>query len=143
MHSRHRRDPSLFELQYFVLDECCLNSVLIFFLVERAIVAMLSATGTRTRVARVRDEYPDQLDYSGDEVRVSVKKKKTLIIKFHHFKALYDASSACGMASAKAESDGCGVRIHAVSQETLFHCHVSQKTAVLMLMDSSVNEREK
>ena len=24
-----------------------------------------SATGTRTRVARVRAEYPDQLDYSG------------------------------------------------------------------------------
>ena len=26
---------------------------------------MNSATGTRTRVARVRAEYPDQLDYSG------------------------------------------------------------------------------
>ena len=25
-----------------------------------------SATGTRTRVARVRAEYPNQLDYSGD-----------------------------------------------------------------------------
>ena len=30
-----------------------------------------------------------------------------------------------------------------LSQETLFHCHVSQKTAVLMMMDSSVNERER
>ena len=27
-----------------------------------------SATGTRTRVARVRAEYPNQLDYSGVEV---------------------------------------------------------------------------
>ena len=27
-----------------------------------------SATGTRTRVARVRAEYPNQLDYSGYEV---------------------------------------------------------------------------
>ena len=26
---------------------------------------MYSATGTRTRVARVRAEYPNQLDYSG------------------------------------------------------------------------------
>ena len=26
-----------------------------------------SATGTRTRVARVRAEYPNQLDYSGDD----------------------------------------------------------------------------
>ena len=34
---------------------------------ERALVAMLSATGTRTQVARVRAEYPDQLDYSGDD----------------------------------------------------------------------------
>ena len=30
-------------------------------------VAARSATGTRTRVARVRTEYPDQLDNSGDE----------------------------------------------------------------------------
>ena len=30
-----------------------------------------------------------------------------------------------------------------VSQETLLHCHVSQKTALLMMMDSSVNERER
>ena len=29
-----------------------------------------------------------------------------------------------------------------LSQETLFHCHVSQTTALLMMMDSSVNERE-
>ena len=29
-----------------------------------------SATGTRTRVARVRAEYPDQLDYSGSWVVV-------------------------------------------------------------------------
>ena len=31
---------------------------------ERALAAMFSATG---RVARVRAEYPDQLDYSGDD----------------------------------------------------------------------------
>ena len=29
-----------------------------------------------------------------------------------------------------------------LSHETLSNCHVSQKTAVLMMMDSSVNERE-
>ena len=29
-----------------------------------------------------------------------------------------------------------------LSQETLSDCHVSQKTVVLMTMDSSVNERE-
>ena len=29
-----------------------------------------------------------------------------------------------------------------LSQETLSDCHVSQKTVVLMMMDSSVNERE-
>ena len=29
-----------------------------------------SATGTRTRVARVRAEYPNQLDYSGSAVHV-------------------------------------------------------------------------
>ena len=29
-----------------------------------------SATGTRTRVARVRAEYPNQLDYSGCEVEL-------------------------------------------------------------------------
>ena len=31
-----------------------------------------SATGTRTRVARVRAEYPNQLDYSGSAVHVLV-----------------------------------------------------------------------
>ena len=31
-----------------------------------------SATGTRTRVARVRAEYPSQLDYSGSCTRVSM-----------------------------------------------------------------------
>ena len=31
-----------------------------------------SATGTRTRVARVRAEYPNQLDYSGSEARRSI-----------------------------------------------------------------------
>ena len=30
-----------------------------------------SATGTRTRVARVRAEYPNQLDYSGAEVSIA------------------------------------------------------------------------
>ena len=30
--------------------------------------ALVSATGTRTRVARVRAEYPNQLDYSGVSV---------------------------------------------------------------------------
>ena len=30
-----------------------------------------SATGTRTRVARVRAEYPNQLDYSGVEVNAA------------------------------------------------------------------------
>ena len=30
-----------------------------------------SATGTRTRVARVRAEYPNQLDYSGDGVMLN------------------------------------------------------------------------
>ena len=29
-------------------------------------MAQNSATGTQTRVARVRAEYPNQLDYSGD-----------------------------------------------------------------------------
>ena len=29
-----------------------------------------SATGTRTRVARVRAEYPNQLDYSGDAIMI-------------------------------------------------------------------------
>ena len=29
-----------------------------------------SATGTRTRVARVRAKYPNQLDYSGDAKRL-------------------------------------------------------------------------
>ena len=32
---------------------------------EREGVVVNSATGTRTRVARVRAEYPNQLDYSG------------------------------------------------------------------------------
>ena len=31
-----------------------------------------SATGTRTRVARVRTEYPNQLDYSGSDARRSL-----------------------------------------------------------------------
>ena len=87
---------------------------------------MLSATGTRTRVARVRAEYPDQLDYSRDEFRVS-----ECFIRSHHQvssldplqareeascfarQALYDARCACGMAS---ESDGCGVRTHALTE---------------------------
>ena len=41
------------------------------FVLERASIAKPSATGTRTRVARVRVEYPDQLDYSGDEFSAS------------------------------------------------------------------------
>ena len=32
---------------------------------DRKVVLQNSATGTRTRVARVRVEYPNQLDYSG------------------------------------------------------------------------------
>ena len=31
-----------------------------------------SATGTRTRVARVRAEYPNQLDYSGLGIRADI-----------------------------------------------------------------------
>ena len=32
---------------------------------QRGLITANSATGTRTRVARVRAEYPNQLDYSG------------------------------------------------------------------------------
>ena len=54
----------------------CFGRMLLELCFERCFLwkgqlAMLSATGTRTRVARVRAEYPDQLDYSGDEFRVS------------------------------------------------------------------------
>ena len=37
-----------------------------------------SATGTRTRVARVRAEYPNQLDYSGFECELEVLLNKVL-----------------------------------------------------------------
>ena len=37
-----------------------------------------SAAGTRTRVARVRAEYPNQLDYSGDCLRHAGPVKSTL-----------------------------------------------------------------
>ena len=43
-----------------------------------------SATGTRTRVARVRAEYPNQLDYSG----VAVILKPTLTLRAILFLAL-------------------------------------------------------
>ena len=38
-----------------------------------ATLAQNSATGTRTRVARVRAEYPNQLDYSGSGQAVSTQ----------------------------------------------------------------------
>ena len=38
-----------------------------------------SATGTRTRVARVRAEYPNQLDYGGSAVEVIKKNTKEII----------------------------------------------------------------
>ena len=50
------------------------NSMLIFSVsfqcaCEAHHFAKSSATGTRTRVARVRAEYPNQLDYSGSWLR--------------------------------------------------------------------------
>ena len=50
----HGRKPSSFDELFAVQP-----------LVNQSPLAKSSATGTRTRVARVRAEYPDQLDYSG------------------------------------------------------------------------------
>ena len=47
--------------------------------------ATLSATGTRTRVARVKAEYPDQLDYSGDECYVFRKCSYYVFIQAIYF----------------------------------------------------------
>ena len=41
------------------------TSILVFADDEKLHTLKSSATGTRTRVARVRAEYPNQLDYSG------------------------------------------------------------------------------
>ena len=35
------------------------------------VITKVSATGTRTRVFRVRAEHPNQLDYGGDNILVS------------------------------------------------------------------------
>ena len=79
-------------------------------LAERAIVAMLSATGTRARIARVRAEYPDQLDYfqsfrmffrSHHQVSsldpLQAREEASCFAR----QALYDARCACGMASSE------------------------------------------
>ena len=39
--------------------------LLVQLLLDFPFLLQISATGTRTRVARVRAEYPNQLDYSG------------------------------------------------------------------------------
>ena len=39
---------------------------------------MNSATGTRTRVARVRAEYPNQLDYSGSGTDASIMQRSNM-----------------------------------------------------------------
>ena len=37
-----------------------------------------SATGTRTRVARVRADYPNQLDYSGSDGAMLQKRQRAI-----------------------------------------------------------------
>jgi hypothetical protein len=61
--------PATLELAVAGCDEgrLCTTSKLPPFAPQKLIVYYIktSATGTRTRVARVRAEYPNQLDYSG------------------------------------------------------------------------------
>ena len=45
-------------------------------------VAFNSATGTRTRVARVRAEYPNQLDYSGRGGNKKIRHRVTSLIGY-------------------------------------------------------------
>ena len=90
---------------------------------------MLSAPGTRTRVARVRAEYPDQLDFCGDS------EFQKLFFRSHHQvsslqareeascfarQALYDAR--CGALSHRLRPLGQtvleGSNAHAASCET-------------------------
>ena len=71
-----------------------------------------SATGTRTRVARVRVEYPSQLDYSGlgGVFRVLCQKK--------YSGSLVSASQAVGISSPSAGSEGHGERLFCYARQT-------------------------
>ena len=66
-----------------------------------------SATGTRTRVARVRAEYPNQLGYGGSEgiVHVFVSVFFTLYVlttQFEGFVARWRGATAPGFGEARA-----------------------------------------
>ena len=53
-----------------------------------------SATGTRTRVARVRAEYPNQLDYSGFWWKLSSEITSADLISPLHFPPMHPTKSA-------------------------------------------------
>ena len=88
---------------------------------RRVRVVSYSATGTRTRVARVRAEYPNQLDYSGVVNRVEnhVQKVRSVmgigprwkmpmeIMAEFHMRTWYGGSNDAGAPSGSSKQGVC------------------------------------